>query len=481
MKGSSVMDEMNQERKESITPPTNESEKSEGAQGSELSLFRRARQHTNIILISCCVIFLIVYLLVNIKSIAGIFSSVFTVFTPILLGGAFAYLLNPLLKLYEYKVFKKLKSKKLLRVLSLLMTYVTAIAVIVALAFLLIPQLVDSIVNFVQNINTYLNDTSNFINNFLSKLIGNNTEIVDQEMILGIVKNFLSQSGDVLGDIASYVLQYGTGLVIGIKNFILAIFISIYVLASKERLKAQTNKLVTAIFSKKAKKRFYRYTYLCNRVFGRYFTGMIVDSILVGIITFILLTIAQIPYALLVSCIVCVTNVIPVFGPFIGAIPSFLIIFIVNPPKAFLFLLFALIVQQIDGNVLAPKIHGNSTGLSSLGVIISIIIMGEYFGLIGMVLGVPLFAVIVNVFKEILESKLSRKKCPTQTAEYYENDSLVDPYEQHETLFVKLSHHLGPKAHAKAKNRQKQKQEKKAECQKKKSTETKTEKENENL
>lgn len=472
------MNQTNQDPKEKLeAADTDRTKNDQPAAEVEKKLLHHARQHTNIILVVCCVLFLSIYLLVNISSVAGIFSAIFSVFTPILLGAALAYLLNPLLKLYEHKVFHKLKSKKLLRALSMLMTYVTAILIVIALAFLLIPQLIDTIVDFISNFNLYMENTSVLINNFLSKIIGNDTELVDREMIVSFIQSFLLKSGDALSDIAGYVLQYGTGLVVGIKNLLLAIFISIYILSSKERLKAQTNKLVTALCSRKSKRKFYKYLYLCNRTFSRYFIGMLLDSLIVGVITFIFLCIFGIPYELLIASIVCVTNIIPIFGPFIGAIPSFLIIFIVDPPKALIFLIIVLVVQQIDGNVIAPKIHGNSTGLSSLGVIIAIIVMGEYFGLVGMIIGVPVCAVVVSAFTEFLDGKLIRKRRPTATAEYYENDSLVDPHEQNETLFLKLAHHFGPKAHAKAKTRHEQKQAKKKNAKINKDNQDKNEKE----
>ena len=140
------------------------------------------------------------------------------------------------------------------------------------------------------------------------------------------------------------------------------------------------------------------------------------------------------PFYLLVSTIVCVTNVIPVFGPFIGAIPSFFIILIVDPAKAFIFLALILIIQQLDGNVIGPKILGNSTGMSSLGVMISIIIMGDLFGVVGMILGVPIFAVALAIVNELSEDKLRKKNLPVNTAEYYPENSLVDPYAPHETF-----------------------------------------------
>ena len=210
-------------------------------------------------------------------------------------------------------------------------------------------------------------------------------------------------------------------------------------LASKERLKAQVKKFTTAMFPPKGRHRFYRYVRLCDRTFGGFFVGKIIDSLIIGAITLVVLLIFRMPYALLISTIICVTNIIPVFGPFIGAIPSAFIIFIVSPSKALIFLVLILLIQQLDGNVIGPKILGDSTGLSTLGVIISIVIMGEYFGIVGMIVGVPIFAVAVALVKEFLEQKLRAKDLPTDTSEYYAWDSFVDPHEVHETITQKMA------------------------------------------
>ncbi len=398
----------------------------------------RAKRSTAAIAISCAILFLVLYITVNISVFADIFSAVLSVLSPIILGGALAYLLNPLLKVYEYKVFKKLKNKNILRTLSMIMTYVTALLIVVAFVFLLVPQLIKSITELVSNFDTYLASTIDSINNLISNLAGERKNFIDKEALITAVTKVLVGSGDLFEAIANYVMTYGMGLVVGLKNVLIAIFISIYVLISKERLKAQTHKFTSACFSDKTNNRFFKYLYLCDKTFSNFFMGMVVDSLIVGIITLIFLLIFGMPYPLLIATIVCITNIIPIFGPFIGAIPSFFIILIAEPSKAILFLVLILVIQQIDGNIIAPKILGNSTGLSSLGVITAIIIMGEYFGVVGMVVGVPVFAVIVTIVKEFLETRLEAKALPTDTAEYYDRDSLVNPYEHHDTIVSRL-------------------------------------------
>ena len=180
-----------------------------------------------------------------------------------------------------------------------------------------------------------------------------------------------------------------------------------------------------------------------HQVFGGFINGKLLDSLIIGIICFVGVSILEMPYTMLISIIVGVTNIIPFFGPFIGAVPSALISLMVSPRKCLYFVIFVFLLQQLDGNVIGPKILGNTTGISSLGVIISIIIMGELFGVIGMLIGVPLFAVIITLIKEFLDYRLKKKSLSTDTADYYEEDSLVDPHEVHEPVTKRLFRSIG--------------------------------------
>lgn len=468
---------MNTEESKNSVPPQEEPEQEPAKNKSQL--FHKARQNMNIVFLLCAIAFILLYAIVNVSSLSGVISAVTSVLTPIILGAAIAYLLNPILKLFEKHVFRKLKNKNTIRGLSLLMTYVVAVLILVAFAFLLIPQLIQSIQELASKFDFYIATTADRINQFISNIVGNSSmdAVIDKDSLLSLITNFLSGSGSLLESIGEYVIEYGLGLVVGIKNTLIAIFISIYVLISKERLKAQAKKFMTAMLSTQARSRFYKYVSLSHKTFSSYLIGMIIDAVIVGILTLIVLLIFQVPSALLVATIVACTNVIPIFGPFIGAIPSFFIIFIEDPFKALLFVVLILIIQQVDGNIIAPKILGNSTGLSSLGVIISIIIMGEYLGVIGMILGVPIFSVIVAMVKEFLETKLHAKELPTDTAEYYDSDSLVDPHERHESLVVHIAKHISPSVHAFAERMHRKKKEKKTAKQKEESTQNKEEKE----
>ena len=403
---------------------------------------KKPKKHIPIFL-ACAIIFVAAYLIVNITSLSDVVSSLVSVFSPVILGFAIAYFLNPLLKIYEFKVFKGIKNKKLLRGISLIMTYVTTITILVAFFLLIIPELINSITSFGEKfggkISGYVDTVISWINGALARVLGAGSDAISKDDIISaLTKSTGASGGSTVSTAIEFVIKYGTAILVALKNFIVALFISIYVLISKERIGAQVNKGTSAFLSKKSKDTLYRYAHICNKAFSGFFIGVLTDALFIFFICLIVFNIFNIPFATLVATIVAVTNVIPFFGPFIGSIPSFFIILIESPSKAFLFVLLILIIQQFDGNVVAPKILGNSTGLSSLGVIVSITIMGEFFGLVGMLLGVPIFAIIVTLINEFTENKLRKKNMPVNTAEYYSSDSLVDPYEERSTLLQRI-------------------------------------------
>lgn len=388
------------------------------------------------IALTAAIIFVILFFLTNVPVISAFFGGVFSVLSPLIIGGAIAYLLNPLLKLFEYKVFKKMKNNAVKRGLSILLTYISALLAIVGFLLLVVPQLITSITDLTSKFNDYVDETANIINSIIGKFSKNIT--VNSEGIVTALKNFFFESGDVIKTVMLYAKDFIMGLYVGVKNLIIGIFISVYVLISKERLHAQTRRLLEALFKDKTRNLILKYARIANRTFGRFFIGKIINSTIIGILTYILLLIFRIPYPLLIATVIGVTDIIPIFGPFIGAIPSAIIIFIADPPKALVFVLIILALQQFDGNVMAPKILGTSTGISSLGVIVAIVIMGECFGLVGMIVGVPVFAVISILGSEFIESRLKAKNRPTKTEDYYPPYSLVNPNEHHEKLGEKL-------------------------------------------
>jgi predicted PurR-regulated permease PerM len=235
------------------------------------------------------------------------------------------------------------------------------------------------------------------------------------------------------------------GLFNSVKNLVIGLFIAFYLLASKEKRVAQFRKFRKAMLSEKTDTKVEDFIALTDRTFGGFIFGKILDSLVIGILTFVLLCIFEVsPYNMLIATFVGLTNVIPVFGPFIGAIPTFFVVLISNPGKAILFLVIILIVQQLDGNVIGPKILGDNTGISSLCVIIAIAICSAMWGVVGMIIGVPIFAVVIEMIKRMLEKRLAAKGEPTDTMAYYPADAVgnaeKDIYYEHSTLRYNYEH-----------------------------------------
>lgn len=349
----------------------------------------------------------------------GVIDNIIKILHPFILGFSIAYLLNFVLKVYEdrvleYKYIKKfnLKSK---RGISLLLTYTTALLVFALFIKFVMPQLVESVVGLTNDIPGYINGVTVFIDTTLKDLniSPENYEIITENVnrIINYVITILSDMIPVIGGVVATIAS-------SIWNIIIGIIISIYMLIEKEKFFGISKKIVVAIFSDSRAKRIIELTDRSNKTFGKFLSGKILDSSIIGVMTFVILTIFDMPYTLLVSVIVGVTNIIPFFGPFIGAVPATIIILFVSPVKALWFLLIILVIQQIDGNIIGPKILGDSIGISAFWILFSIMVAGKLLGFVGMVIGVPLFAVIYSVIKEIVEAKLRRKGLETDTKHY---------------------------------------------------------------
>ena len=227
------------------------------------------------------------------------------------------------------------------------------------------------------------------------------------QLVMDFAKEIIPVVGNTLKIIAS-----------SIWNIVLGIIISVYLLIDKENFFAINRKIICALFSTKTANRIFELTYRSNETFGKFLSGKIIDSAIIGVLSFVVFSIFKMPYTLLISVIVGVTNIIPFFGPFIGAIPAFIIILFVSPSKALVFLVLIFIIQQLDGNVIGPKILGDSIGISAFWILFAILVAGKFLGLVGMIIGVPLFAIFYSIIKEEIEYKLKMKELPTETKDY---------------------------------------------------------------
>lgn len=351
-----------------------------------------------------------------------------SILQPFIIGFSIAYILNFILKFFENNVFnlgviKNLNlSRRSRRMCSLFLTYITAALVVFAFIKFVLPQLVSSIVGLVNDIPLYINETVKFTdgllmnlniqNEYLKILDGNFNKFIDYVIKIGT--NFIPVVGSILTAVAS-----------SIWNIILGLIVSIYLLIDKERFCALSKKIVYALFSKRISDKVLYIVHMSNNTFGNFLVGKIVDSFIIGLLTFVVLTITKMPYSLLIAVIIGITNIIPFFGPIIGAVPAFIIILFVSPIKALWFILIILIIQQLDGNVIGPKILGNSIGISAFWILFAILVAGKFLGITGMIIGVPLFAVIYVLIKNEIEGILRKKGLKTKTEDYINNKEEV--------------------------------------------------------
>ena len=348
------------------------------------------------------------------------------VLLPFIIGFTIAYLFNFILRFYEecilnFKVINNIK-KKYKRAISILLTYATVILLLFLFINFIFPQITASLVGLAKDTPEFVDNTSkkiielsqNFdINEEFSKiLVGRWNEFVSY------LVNFSTNLIPIIGNIIKNVLS-------SVWNIVLGVIISIYLLMDKENFVALGRKITFAFFSKEKANKILELSRRSNDIFGKFIVGKILDSFIVGILTFIILTITKMPYTTLVSFIIAITNIIPFFGPFIGAVPSIIIIFLVSPIKALWFILIVFVIQQIDGNIIGPKILGDSLGISAFWILFALLVTGKVLGVIGLIIGVPVFAIIYSITKDIVESRLKKKELPHETKDYTDRKSVV--------------------------------------------------------
>ena len=338
---------------------------------------------------------------------------------PFIIGFVIAYLLNFILVFIENKLLSHNKLNNLKkgakRGISILLTYIVAFFIIYLFVQFVLPQVVDSIVGIANDIPTYLGNATHFIED-LTKTLDLNNEYAG--VVIEKLNEFMNHAINIITNLLPVLATTVKDVASSLWNIVLGLIISIYMLIDKEKFAASSKKVVYALFSNRSANKIVELAHRTNDTFGKFLSGKIIDSVIIGILTFIILTITKMPFTILVSVIVGITNIIPFFGPFIGAIPSFIIIMFVSPVKALWFLVIILIIQQLDGNVIGPKILGDSIGISAFWILFSILVAGKLLGLVGMIIGVPLFAIVYSIIKEIIDAKLDKKGLSKNPKDY---------------------------------------------------------------
>ena len=348
----------------------------------------------------------------NVEPLYGVFQAIFVALSPFIYGIGIAFLLNPLRKIIEYSWLEKTKLKpRTKKVIASFGALLIGIIMLFIFFSILIPQMISSIQTFLSSFEGYVDTAHKFFesNNFFSDdLLKTLNPVIDKGV---------SMLGDWVSNIASSlnaILMYSVIFAKGVMDFLIGMIIALYILLDEPNLKRQIKKVLYALLPEKMTKGILRTTRLTINTFNSFVAGKAVDSLIIGILCYIILSFMKMPYTPLISVVVGVTNMIPVFGPFLGAIPSILILLLVDPFKALEFSIFILILQQVDGNIIGPRILGGAVGLPTLYVMFAIIIGGALFGIIGMFIGVPVFSVIFVLVSEFIHRQLDKKNITVQ-------------------------------------------------------------------
>lgn len=340
-------------------------------------------------------------------------NNVFQVLMPFVIGFAIAFLMNPVMMMLEEKVFAKLPfSKKAIRNISAIIAVIFGVVVVGLLIFVIGNQMRDSLDHLLANYDNYLKTFEIFMQDTL------NFFHIDQAEMQGILESSEDLLGDLLKNIQAYaptIFNFGLGFISLIIKVLVGIIAGVYMLMDKERFISQFRKLNQAIFPSKVSTFFEDFFPVLRRIFYDFIVGKALDSLIIGIICYVGLELLGISYAPFISVIVGVTNMIPVFGPFIGAVPGIFILLLVEPIQALYFAIFVFVLQQFDGNILGPKILGDKLGIPSFWVLFSVTVGGALFGFVGMFIGVPVFAALYYLTKQFVDYRLAHKPTEEET------------------------------------------------------------------
>lgn len=358
----------------------------------------------------------------NIPTIKAVFSNAVSIISPFIYAFAIAFILNRPMMWFERTLFKDKKKK---RILSVAVTFTIAISLISVLMVLVLPQIGLSIAYLVEAMPGFIQSVSQTAVEVMEQIhLNSRLSHQVQEMWNNIGTGIMDFTVSVLPGVVNVSIGIGNAVIKSIMSTIIAI----YMLASKDRLKFQIKKFFYAYFSRNFAEETFELGRMSNTIFSDFIIGKMIDSTIIGIIAFIGMLFIYPDYAVLIAIIIGVTNMIPFFGPFIGAIPSIFILLILSPFAAFVFLIFIIVLQQIDGNIIGPKVLGSSLGLSPLWILVGIIVGNGAMGFLGMVIGVPTFAVIYNLVSCNTKKKLEEKDIVAD----YENYT-INPREENQS------------------------------------------------
>ena len=381
----------------------------------------RARTRSNIVVAAASIAMIAsVYYFGNLW---GYIKSFIATIMPFLIGFALAFLLLPVvnrLESFNNRVFfRKKPHPRLNRALSTAAAVLLLLALVGGFIAILVPQLITSVKSILQYAGSFISMNSDRINEFLLK--HEFLSIEGEKLVIAwenVVSQMMNYTNLLVNNVKAITFGITSGVYRVVFHFLVGLIAAFYLLMDKETFCAQIKKLCYACFKPATCETLIYWTRRAHRIFAGFITGKIMDSLVIGLICYACMLLFRIEYALLISVIVGVTNIIPFFGPFIGAVPGVLILLLVNPLSALWFLVFILILQQLDGNVIGPFILGDYVGVSAFWIMLAIVIGGGLFGFAGMLLGVPVFALAYAIVRTLAEKRLREKNLPTESAAY---------------------------------------------------------------
>ncbi len=389
---------------------------------------------------------LIILAVLNFSEVSSTVNKFFKILSPFTYGFVIAYLCTPILNFYERRLFTFKKAKgdvrRLKRALSLILTIITVAAILAVIAYAVIPQTVSSVNDFASHFNTYFEQlqtaadelTRDYSDMLFSKHYSTFAEMLLDHDITFNFKDILSSTVTLFTSSFDRIISAGKSFVGEIFNILMGIFIAIYFLAGKEKICAQTKKLLASVQSRRTYINTIRLARYTHKTFGGFIIGKIIDSTIIGLLSFIVLWILDMPYYPLLAVIIGVTNIVPTFGPIVGGVIGSVIVFIASPRDTLLFIILVFLIQQLDGNVIGPKILGDSIGISALWVIVAIVLSSGLLGFGGILIGVPAVAVLYSIVKQASERRLQKKNLPRST-EFYASDPPNEKIEAH-SIFI---------------------------------------------
>ena len=351
--------------------------------------------------VGACIAFYL--LLNNLGYFLGRIGIFINILSPFAGGIVIAYILDPMVKFFYTRLFKE---KKGTRGFAILLAYAVAILLLMLLAWLVVPQIVNSIGMLFTNFPSYIQGVQEMLLYVQSEYgidLQQATKMLDDSEAM--VKEIYAMATEAMPQIVASIGSVASNFV----AIFTSIAASIYMLADKDHLLHQLRTLAHAFLPEKVASNTLRICHYANVNFTGFFVGKIIDSAIIGVITFVAMTILRLDFAVLISVFIGITNIIPVFGPFIGAIPSVFILLLIDPLQAVIFCVLILIIQQLDGNFIGPKILGSSIGISALWILFSIVVGGDLFGIVGMVVGVPVFATLYGLAQEFVHYALDKR------------------------------------------------------------------------